>query len=193
MKLGTPDYTYTMIRKSYDHRALFFTDGQTLEIDKIQDNFIQGWAFAKFKNVTSTGAGGSATDYVDTDFPLFRLADVYLMYAEAVLRGGGGTNSKALELVNALRTRAYKDEAGNITSSDLTLDFILDERAREMYMECTRRTDLIRFGKFTSASYLWPWKGNVKEGVGVDDKYNLFPIPASDIGANPNLKQNPRY
>ncbi len=193
LKLGAPDYTYTLVRESYDHRALFHTNGQNLEITKVQDDFTSGWAVAKFKNVTSTGVGGSATDFVDTDFPMFRLADVYLMYAEAVLRGGGGSTSKALELVNALRTRSYGDVLGNIAGIDLTLDFILDERAREMYWECTRRTDLIRFGKFTSDSYLWPWKGNVKDGVGVDSKYNLFPIPASDIGANPNLIQNSGY
>ena len=193
LKLGAPDYTYTVVRESYDHRALFHTDGQNLEITKVQDDFTSGWAVKKFKNVTSTGVGGSATDFVDTDFPMFRLADVYLMYAEAVLRGGGGNTSKALELVNALRIRAYGDASGNIAGVDLTLDFILDERAREMYWECTRRTDLIRYNKFTSDSYLWPWKGNVKDGVGVDSKYNLFPIPASDIGANPNLTQNAGY
>jgi len=193
MKLGAPDYTYTVVRESYDHRALFYTSGQNLEIAKVQDDFTSGFAITKFKNVTSAGVGGSATDFVDTDFPMFRLADVYLMYAEAVLRGGGGSTSKALELINALRTRAYNDVSGNITATDLTLDFILDERAREMYWECTRRTDLIRYGKFTSDSYVWPWKGNSKDGIGVDAKYNLFPIPASDIGANPNLIQNTGY
>jgi hypothetical protein len=193
MKLGAPDYTYTIVRESYDKRALFHTDGQSLEITKVQDDFTQGFAVKKFKNITSAGTPGSATDFVDTDFPMFRLADIYLMYAEAVVRGGGGTMSKALQLVNELKTRAWGDETGNITTADLTLDFVLDERARELYWECTRRTDLIRFGKFTGNAYLWPWKGNVKEGVGTDKKFNLFPIPASDIGANPNLIQNADY
>jgi hypothetical protein len=115
------------------------------------------------------------------------------MYAEAVVRGGGGSASKALELVNELKNRAWGDTSANIAASDLTLDFILDERARELYLECTRRTDLIRFGRLTGDAYIWPWKGNVKEGTGTDAKYNLFPIPASDIGANPNLKQNTGY
>jgi hypothetical protein len=193
LKLGVPDYTYTLVRGSFDSRALFHSDGQSLEIAKVQDDFTQGFAVKKFKNVTSTGVAGSATDFVDTDFPMFRLADVYLMYAEAVVRGGGGTMSKAVELVNALRSRAYGDASANISSGDLNLDFILDERARELYWECTRRTDLVRFGKLTGGSYLWPWKGNVKEGTSTDAKYNMFPIPASDIGANPNLKQNPLY
>jgi hypothetical protein len=62
-----------------------------------------------------------------------------------------------------------------------------------MYYECTRRTDLIRFGEFTTGAYLWAWKGGVLGGTSVDDKYNLFPIPSTDISSNPNLKQNPGY
>jgi hypothetical protein len=125
---------------------------------------------------------------------MFRLADVYLMYAEAALRGGsGGDNATALNYINLLRQRAYGNTSGNITSADLTLDFILNERARELYWEGHRRTDLIRFGKLTGGTYLWPWKGGVEEGTGVDAHYNLYPIPSSDIVANPNLVQNPGY
>jgi starch-binding outer membrane protein, SusD/RagB family len=122
------------------------------------------------------------------------LADAYLMYAEAVLRGGsGGTVGQALEYVNAIRERAYGNTTGNISSGDLTLDFILDERARELYWEAHRRTDLIRFGKFTGGEYLWPWKGNVKEGTATPSYRDLFPIPSSDRAANPTLEQNPGY
>jgi len=125
---------------------------------------------------------------------LFRLADIYLTYAEAVLRGGtGGDANTALTYINWLRQRAYGDSSGNITGADLNLNFILDERGRELYWEGTRRTDLIRYGLFTSGNYLWPFKGGVEAGTGVDDKYNLFPISATDMVANPNLKQNPGY
>jgi hypothetical protein len=131
---------------------------------------------------------------VDTDFPLFRLADVYLMYAEAVLRGGsGGDAATALNYVNMIRTRAYGDEGGNVVSADLTLDFILDERAREFYWEAQRRTDLIRFGKFSGGDYLWEWKGAEKNGRSIDAKFNIYPIPAADVIANPNLTQNSGY
>jgi hypothetical protein len=178
-----------------DQRAMFHTSGQTIDIDDIVE-FTQGYPITKFRNVTSTGEPGSdpGGDFPDTDFPLFRLADAYLMYAEAVLRGGqGGSPSTALQYVNALRERAYGDASGNIDPAELTLDFIIDERARELNWEAIRRTDLIRFGRFTSGAYLWPWKGGVPEGRGVEEYRNLFPIPASDIAANPNLDQNPGY
>ena len=125
---------------------------------------------------------------------MFRLADVYLMYAEAVLRGGtGGNPSVALGYINALRARAFDNNAGEITSSDFTLDFLLEERARELYWEGHRRTDLIRYRRFSETSWLWPWKGGVKEGRSIASHYDLFPLPSSDLGANPKLKQNPGY
>ncbi|MGA3015038.1 MAG: RagB/SusD family nutrient uptake outer membrane protein, partial [Bacteroidales bacterium] len=193
IKLGIPDYTYTIVRNAYDHRAMFWSNGQTLDINDI-GNFNDGYAVTKWKNVTRSGAPGSNLNFEDIDFPMFRLGDVYLMYAEAVLRGGGGGDlSTALTLVNNLRTRAYGDNSGNITADQLTLPFILDERGRELYWEGYRRTDLVRFGELTTSTYLWPWKGGVSSGVGTDVKYNIFPLPAADVSANPNLKQNPGY
>lgn len=176
-----------------DTRANFFATDRTLTIEN-QNEFSEGYSCTKFKNVSSTGVPGVHSTFVDTDFPLFRLADVYLMYAEAVKRGGGGgSESKALELINELRERAYGDETGNITASDLTLQFILDERARELYWEAHRRTDLIRYGQFTGEEYLWDWKGNVEAGTATDPSYNLFPIPATDLVTNTNLVQNDGY
>jgi hypothetical protein len=180
-----------------DSRAIFFTDGQTLDIEDL-NQFEQGYAIGKFKNVTSAGSVGQDLDYPDTDFPMFRLADVYLMYAEAVLRGGaGGDEGTALTYINMLRGRAYANDPtsteGNISAGELTLDFVLDERARELYWECHRRTDLVRYNKLTGSDYLWPWKGNTQEGSATDSRYDLFPIPSSDVTANPNLSQNPNY
>ncbi len=193
MKLGTPDYTYTIEKYATDNRAMFFTEGQTLEVDDLFE-FTKGWAITKWSNMTSEGVRGSAADFVDTDFPVFRLADAYLMYAEAVLRGGtGGSAGTALEYVNKVRERAYLDVKGHIGSGDLNLDFLLDERARELYWECHRRTDLVRFNRFAGSGYIWAWKGGVKDGTGVDAKYNLFPLAASDVAANINLKQTLGY
>ncbi|RMG69970.1 MAG: RagB/SusD family nutrient uptake outer membrane protein, partial [Bacteroidetes bacterium] len=191
--LTSPSYTYSIELASFDSRAMFYTDGQSLEINDISQ-FTEGYAITKYKNVTSGGAKGSHPTFPDNDFPMFRIADVYLMYAEAVLRGGsGGDAGTALEYVNRVLTRAYGGPSGNITPTDLTLDFIIDERARELYWECHRRTDLIRFGRFSETSYLWPWKGNVPTGESRPSFYDVFPIPASDIGANPNLTQNTGY
>ena len=192
LDLNGPDFTFTLTKASVDERALFFTEGQQLEIDDVTD-FTNGYAITKFRNITSTGAKGSHNIYPDTDFPVFRIADAYLMYAEAVLRGGNGDAGKALNLVNQILTRAYGDESGNIEASELTLPFILDERARELYWEGHRRTDLVRFGLLTGGDYIWPWKGGVKEGVETNSRYDFFPIPASDLISNTNLQQYGDY
>jgi len=179
-----------------DKRAMFYTDGQTYENTDLKDFTKSGYAITKFKNITSTGAAGKDPEkkFPDTDLPLIRLAEVYLTYAEAVLRGGtGGDRATALGYINQLRTRAYGNTSGNIADSDLTLDFILDERARELYWEGLRRTDLIRYGKFTGGAYLWSFKGGAASGVAVPDYRNLYPIPQDARTANDNLTQNTGY
>ena len=176
-----------------DKRAgYFYTTGQTVEVSAIGD-FTKGIAAPKFQNVTSTAQPGSNGTFVDTDFPLYRLADAYLIYAEAVLRGGGGTRAQALDYVNQLRVRAYGDSTGVIADSQLTLPFILAERGRELLWEAHRRTDLVRFGLFTGGTYVWAWKGGSEAGGATDAHLNLYPIPASELVANPNLHQNPGY
>jgi len=175
-----------------DKRAMFQTAGQNIEINDIGE-FRDGYSMRKWKNVTSTGVKGSNATWVDTDFPMFRLAEAYLIYAEAVLRGGtGGSAATALTYFNNVRQRAYNgNTSGNYSA--ITLDDILDERAREFYWEGKRRTDLIRFDKFTTGAYLWPWKGGVASGRSVESFRNLYPIPAPELNANPKLKQNPGY
>ncbi|MFA5326473.1 MAG: RagB/SusD family nutrient uptake outer membrane protein [Prolixibacteraceae bacterium] len=178
-----------------DTRAMFYTDGQKLENTQM-GAYTDGYAVTKWKNITSHGVPGKNGNRTDTDWPLFRLADVYLMYAEAALRLNDDAKiNKALDYVNLIRERAYANDpaSGKIVKFDLTLNFIIDERARELYWEGYRRSDLIRFGLFTSGTYLWPWKGGALEGQGVADYYNLYPIPSTDIGANTNLVQNPGY
>jgi len=176
-----------------DKRAMTYSNGQSLEINN-PTVFTEGYLCTKYKNVTSTDQKGKHDTFVDTDFPMFRYADVYLMYAEAVKRGGsGGDLATAVNYVNEIRERGYGDNSGNISGADLTLDFILDERGRELYWEAHRRTDLIRFGKFTGDEYLWDWKGNVKAGKTTADHFVLFPIPASDRAVNTNLVQNDGY
>lgn len=175
-----------------DKRAQFFTSGQSLEIATVSQ-FKEGYAVTKIQNVKRDGTNGSNLVYADTDIPLFRLAEMYLIYAEAIKRGGTGESSLALGYINKLRERAYGNTSGNITESDLTLDFILDERARELYWEGHRRTDLIRYERFTQGTYLWPWKGGVASGTGVAISKSLYPLPSADLNANRNLIQNTGY
>ncbi len=176
-----------------DSRNTIMAGSRNIEITDIADRD-EGYILAKFSNISSTGVPGPNTTFVDTDFPLFRLADAYLMYAEATLRGGGGSTDQAVTYVNALRERANGGTtAGNITSSDLTLDFLIDERARELHWEGHRRQDLIRFNKYTGGAYNWAWKGNAMNGIPIPNTHKLFPLPAPALSANPNLTQNPGY
>jgi hypothetical protein len=175
-----------------DKRAQFFTAGHTVDIAAVA-TFSNGYAVTKYRNKKRNGTNGSDLIYSDVDVPVFRLAEMYLIYAEAVKRGGTGDANLALTYVNNLRQRAYGNASGNIVANDLTVDFILDERARELYWEGHRRTDLIRYNKFTTADYLWPWKGGVASGTGVAATKSLYPLPSADLNANRNLVQNPGY
>ena len=175
---------------SPDKRASFFTNGQNLEIASLT-TFTDGYAVTKYQNKNSAGVSGSNQTFVDADLPLFRLAEMYLVYAEGTLRGGGGDNGLALTYFNNLRTRAYGNISGNVGS--LSLDLLLEERARELHWEGHRRTDLIRYGRFVEGSYLWPWKGGVRDGKSAEAYRVLYPLPAADVTANPNLKQNTGY
>lgn len=157
-------------------------------------SFDQGIHVKKFINVrTDNGpiSDAAGRTFSDVDFPVFRLSEMYLIYAEAVLRGGtGGDITTALNYINLIRSRSA---AAVFTAGDMTLQKVLDERGRELFWEGHRRTDLIRYGLLTTSTYLWPWKGGVASGTSVDSKYNLFPIPAANRTANPNLEQNPGY
>ncbi len=174
-----------------DKRFMFYTDGQEQWLNKAIDDQSEGYFGEKFSNLNDAGEAASNTGAVgcSIDYPVFRLSDVYLMLAESVLRGGqSSSRAEALQLVNRVRERAYGSTDGDINEARLTLQFILDERGRELYWESTRRTDLIRYGQFTGGSYIWQWKGGVVDGRATDSKYNVYPIPTAELAANPNLK-----
>lgn len=176
-----------------DKRGAFF--GTKSAVDAVGE-FTDGLRVTKFKNITSAGLPGRTLNgtFSSLDFALFRLAEQYLIYGEAIARGGsGGDAAKALTYVNALRQRAYGNASGNVSAAALTTDFYLDERARELYWEGHRRTDLIRFGKFTGSTYLWAFKGGVQAGASLPAFRNLYPLPLADLIANPNLVQNTGY
>lgn len=191
-----------------DKRGIFYGDGKAIDITTSYNTFdTQGWTVLKFVNRNSDGTVGKNATFVDMDYPFFRLGEIYLNYAEAVARGGqGGSIETAVGYINELRARGYGDHSHDIGSAWLTANAtvggtttsvqygnLLNERQREMYFECTRRTDLIRFGLFTTGSYLWVEKGGTPTGVGVDNRYNLYPIPTTDLGVNGSLEQNPGY
>lgn len=129
--------------------------------------------------------------FASTDFPIFRYADAILMRAEASYRLGDIAG--AVEDINTVRRRAYGNNSGDISASQLNDKFILDERGREFYYEAQRRTDMIRFGQFTDGTYHWQWKGATYEGIATSSYRNVFPIPGAEVSANPNIKQNPGY
>ena len=161
--------------------------------------FADGYCGVKFTNLLAGTNGGvwgngpaRAETWVDTDLPLIRLADVYLMYTESYILNGTGTQAKALEYVNYVRERAGIPAW---TASYLSADNILDERCRELYWELTRRSDLIRHHKFSGSAYNWAFKGsqlNVK-GQSFRSYMDLMPIPTNIIAAQPSFKQNPGY
>ncbi len=181
--------------KENDKRFLFV--GETPSIENSVE-YKEGLATYKWRNIVinsnGTWAAGSHIRYADIDFPLFRLAEMYLIYVEAVKRGGNGSEADALNYLNALRERAFGNSSQNYgRMSDVAMEDILDERGFELYWEGHRRTDLIRFDMFTGSNYIWEWKGGIRNGRNVSNHYNLYPIPSSDIMANPNLVQNINY
>jgi hypothetical protein len=184
--------TYSRFAAGDRRGSIFFTTGQQVTVDTIEQ-FSNGIAAPKFTNIRSAGGRGAQSGMVDTDFPIFRLAEAYLIYTEANLRGGGGNATDALNYFNALRVRAYGNATGVLTAGQLTVDTVLAERNRELLFEAKRRTDLVRFGLFQPGSYVWAWKGGVAGGTALASGRDLYPIPANELILNPNLQQNPGY
>ena len=179
-----------------DDSRIFLKVKKTTDIPSASSSGDYGIGVYKItaKNSDGTRPPSANPAYADTDFPIFRLADAYLMRAEAKFRLGEAT---ALADLNYVRDRAYHaGEFGSNTPnrlSTLTAQDIINERGREFYYEAQRRTDLIRFGQFTGSDYLWEWKGGVYEGTSTADYLNIFPLPAVEISTNPYIHQNPNY
>ena len=165
---------------------MFYT-GYGKDIPVISEFTGGGYKSTKFSNINHDGTAAQANGFVDTDFPVFRAADAYLMLAECAKRGGV-SEAEGLGALNAVRERAGINPVASYTLQD-----VLDERARELAFELVRRQDLIRYGQFTTDEYLWQWKGGVYEGKAVDSKYNLYPLTSGDTNANGNLIQNEGY
>ncbi len=186
--------TDTIFAANPDGR-IFLRQKKSINIPSPSSSGDYGIGVYKF---TARNHDGSLPDnynpaYACTDFPVFRYADALMMRAEALYRQGKAGD--AVADINALRERAYGNTSGNITAADINDDFLLNERGKEFYYEAQRRTDLVRFGKFTGGDYLWQWKGGVYEGTSTDSHLDLFPIPGDEVSANPNYngQNNPGY
>lgn len=187
----------TIFAQCPDHRV-FLRQKRSINIPSPSSSGDFGVGVYKFtaRNHDGTLPADYNPAFACTDFPIFRLADAYLMRAEANYRLGN--KADAVTDINKIRERAYGDASGDISIANIDTDakfdkFMLDERGREFYYEGQRRTDLIRFGQFTDGTYNWTWKGGTYAGTSTDSHLNLFPIPGDEVAANPNIQQNPGY
>ncbi|BDX39276.1 membrane protein [Tenuifilaceae bacterium CYCD] len=187
----------SLFATSKDTRV-FLKRKERLDIPSASSSGDYGVGVYKFTAKNSDGSlpANFNTAYACTDFPIFRLADAYLMRAEAKFHIDGS----GLDDLNYVRDRAF--QAGDFDLTGTTIpnrlatiseQAILDERGREFYYEGQRRTDLVRFGKFTDGNYNWQWKGGVYNGTNTDSHLNIFPIPGDEVSANPNIHQNTGY
>ena len=192
---GSKTNVFGYDRATSDKRAFFTNYGSTKEFHG--NKVSTGWMCWKFCGLDSNdklaqqdGVPGN-WKLSSADMPVFRLAEMYLNYAEADARLNGGTvkDSKALEYVKELRNRA-----GVPMPTTIRLEWLLDERAREFMWEGHRRVDLIRFGKFTDVNYPWTLKGGILNGkIALPSYRTIFPIIQSDLSSNSNLIQNEGY
>lgn len=177
-----------------DDRAIFWGKGndkndRTLELGE-NKSFFSGIVTPKWNNNYAEGGTPHDSKFVDTDFFLFRVAEAYLNAAEAEMHLNGEGSDKAKGYIDKLRNRAHAE-----VHSSYTLNDVLDERARELYCEGLRRTDLIRFNQYggNNATYKWELKGGSENGSNFDKTKNVYPLPSSEILANKNLTQIDGY
>ena len=190
-----------------DDRAIFCSDGMnTAEAINFNltgamgiganSNFYESWAGVKFTSVYSTASlpknsPRQSTSWADTDIPLLRLAEAYMIQAEALFRLGDKTGALSI-INNTIRARANA-----IPLTSLDEETLLDEWSREFYFEGRRRIDLVRFGRFfgpESDLYRYHWEGRMGKPdaqpfvTGTPEYMNWFPVPSEDKRANPHYK-----
>ena len=172
-----------------DARYLFYTDGLSNDLTNIGDWELPGgsgymcikYVYTNEDDYENTSGSVSLNTFNNADWPLFRLADTFLMLAECQLNG---VECNGQHYFDEVRGRAGLDP------EVLTKDNLLDERCRELYWEGHRRSDLIRFGKFTGSNYVWSWKGGIEAGQGIDAHRNLYAVPTQYVNT---LGQNTGY
>ena len=172
---------------------MFYIKGRQQSMENNLYDYMHGWSCLKFNNIPhdqtneSFLATSAIKDFSDADFPMIRLAEIYLIYAEACIRLGDAT--PAMPYMAELASRA-----GVLSPSEITEEFLVAERGRELMWEGHRRTDLIRFGLFHTDKYLWPYKGSDEFAGQAFPEYKcIFALPPTELAANPQLVQNPGY
>ena len=180
----TGEYTYTDKRASY-----FYIKGRSESMEDNINTFLNGWSCIKFNNTphdiepSAYASVAASKSFSDIDWPLIRLGEIHLIYAEACMYAGGS----AQEQLEALTGRVNATVPAQITK-----EWLMEERARELMWEGHRRTDLIRYGKWISG-YNWTYKGGKFEGIDLPSHFNIFPMPHIELTANLDLVQNPGY
>ncbi len=173
-----------------DPRRLLFEGSYQEEIPDLasyKENSC-GYMLIKYTNTTESdyfneaGETNNGSQVSDADYPIFRLADAYLMLAECQLHG---IECDGFTYFNKVRERVGLDPIASPSASE-----ILHERQCELYGEGHRRSDLIRFNLYTGSSYLWSWKGGELAGTGIDATRALYPIPYQYVAT---IGQNPGY
>ena len=172
---------------------VFYIKGRSESMEGALYSFMNGWSCLKFNNIPHDMTDQSflpqsaVRSFADVDFPVVRLGEIYLIYAEACMNLG--SPDLALPYLAELSARA-----GAEAPEAVTTDFLVAERARELMWESHRRTDLIRYGLYDTGEYLWPYKGGDSfAGQPFPSYKRIFPIPPTELAANDNLRQNPGY
>ena len=187
--------TADVVAKAKDDRALLYMGVGGCETGKVRtinpgENItgpLNGASFVKWSNLHADGTAQHDQNYSDTDFPVFRLAEIYLTRAEAKYRLNG--SQEGLADIQLVQDRAHRQ----LKATSVDEKTLIDEWCREFYMEGRRRSDLVRFGLFSGSKYLWSFKGGVENGTGIPSYYDVYPIPYNEIKNNPNMTQNPKY
>ena len=186
--------TADVVAQAKDDRALFYMGiggcsdkVRTLTPGDAITGPLNGASFVKWTNLHADGTAQHHQNFSDTDFPMFRLAEIYLTRAEAKYRLNG--SQEGLADILEVQGRANRD----LKASSVDEQTLIDEWCREFYMEGRRRSDLVRFGLFTGSKYLWSFKGGAENGAGIPPKCDIYPIPGDEIKNNPNMTQNPKY
>ena len=172
---------------------VFYIKGRQESMEDALYSFMNGWSCLKFNNIPFGQTNESylpqsaLKSFADVDFPMIRLGEIYLIYAEACMHLGA--EGMALPKLRELSSRAGVEPPQQISQ-----EFLVAERARELMWEAHRRTDLIRYGLFHTDAYRWPYKGGDSyAGQSFPEYKCIFPIPPTELATNDKLVQNPGY